>query len=75
MLCNDKEAVMLEQVEEKFLKMINDTVETMTKTFEKDISNITDSLDNISVQIEEFENRPIPTTTEMPTFNGLLSKY
>jgi len=68
---NDK-AVMLAQFEEKILKIINDTVETMTKTFEKDISNITDSLDNILVQIEEIENQPIPTTTEMPTFNGPL---
>jgi len=68
---NDK-AVMLAQFEEKILKIINDTVETMTETFEKDISNITDSLDNILVQIEEIENQPIPTTTEMPTFNGPL---
>jgi len=68
---NDK-AVMLAQFEEKILKIINDTVETMTETFEKDFSNITDSLDNILVQIEEIENRPIPTTTEIPTFNGSL---
>ena len=75
MFCNHKKAVMLAQFEEKILKIINDTVKTMTETFDKDISNITDSLDNISVQIEEIENRPIQTTTEMPIFNGLLSKY
>ena len=74
MACNHDKAVMLAQFEEKILKIINDTVETMTETFEKDISNITDSLDNILVQIEEIENQPIPTTTEMPIFNGPLSK-
>ena len=66
---------MLAQFEEKILKVINDTVETLTETFEKDISNITDSLDNILVQIEEIENQPVITTTETSTFNGPLSKY
>ena len=75
MSCNSNKAVMLAQFEEKILKIINNTVETMTETFEKDISNITDSLDNILVQIEEIENQPVSTTTEMPTFNGPLSKY
>ena len=63
MFCNHDKAVMLAQFE------------TMIETFEKDFSNITDSLDNILVQIEEIENRPIPTTTKVPTFNGPLSKY
>ena len=75
MSCNHNKAVMLAQFEEKILKVINDTVEALTDTFEKDISNITDSLDNILVQIEEIRNQPILTTTETPTFNGLLSKY
>ena len=48
---------------------------TLVENHEKDISNITDSLDNILVQIEEIENRPVPTTTQAPTFNGPLSKY
>ena len=75
MSCNHNKAVMLAQFEEKILKVINDTVEALTDTFEKDISNITDSLDNILVQIEEIENRPVPTTTQAPTFIGPLSKY
>ena len=75
MACNHDKAVMLAQFEEKILKVINDTVETLTETFEKDISNITDSLDNILVQIEEIENQPVTTTTETSTFNGPLSKY
>ena len=48
---------------------------TLVENHEKDISNITDSLGNILVQIEEIENRPVPTTTQAPTFNGPLSKY
>ena len=48
---------------------------TLVEDHEKDISNITDSLDNILVQIEEIENRPVPTTTQAPTFIGPLSKY
>ena len=72
---NHNKAVMLAQFEKKILKIIDDTVETLAETYEKDISNITDSLDNILVQIEEIQNQPILTTTETPTFNGLLSKY
>ena len=75
MSCNLNKAVMLAQFEKKILKVINDTVETLTETFEKDISNITDSLDNILMQIEEIENQPVTTTTETSTFNGPLSKY
>ena len=75
MSCNHNKAVMLAQFEEKIVKIINDTVETLAETFEEDISNITDSLDNILVQIEEIHNQPVTTTTETPTFNGPLSKY
>ena len=75
MSCNHNKAVMLAQFEEKIVKIIDDTVETLAETFEKDISNITDSLDNILVQIEEIQNQPVTTTTETPTFNGPLSKY
>ena len=48
---------------------------TLVENHEKDISNLTNSLDNILAQIEEIENRPVPTTTQAPTFNGPLSKY
>ena len=75
MSCNHYKAVMLAQFKEKILKVINDTVETLTETFEKDISNITDSLDNILVQIEEIKNKPVTKTTETSIFNGPLSKY
>ena len=73
MACNHNKAVMLAQFEEKILKIVDDTVETLTETFEKDISNITDSLDNILVQIEEIQNQTVTTTTQSSTFNGPLS--
>ena len=75
MACNHNKAVMLAQFEEKILKIVDDNVETLTETFEKDIINITDSLDNILVQIEEIQNQPVTTTTQTSTFNGPLSKY
>ena len=75
MSCNHNKALMLAQFEKKILEIIDDTVQTLTETHEKDINNITDSLDNILVQIEEIQNQPVTTTTETPTFNGPLSKY
>ena len=75
MSCNHNKALMLAQFEKKILEIIDDTVQTLTETHEKDIHNITDSLDNILVQIEEIQNQPVTTTTETPTFNGPLSKY
>ena len=70
---------MLAQFEKKIIKVIDDTVDSMTKTHEKDFANITETLEDIQEQLDEYEENmktttTTTTTTTKPKWTGPLSK-